>query len=143
MKLTYPSLWPRHALTGAFAAMALLVGTCNVAVAAGPTIFFSLERDTPSLSPACQARLKGTEAEYKVWEQKLGRDIFFHYHHYCFALNFMNRTPLATLKKDKRYNLGRAIGNFDYVLRHWPPKAPLRPLAESGKRQAELMIKLL
>ncbi len=83
------------------------------------------------------------KAEWDAYTARHGRAVWDHYHHYCFALNLMNRTPRATLKKDKHFNLKGAIGNFNYVLRHWPANAPLRPVAESGKRQAELMIKLL
>ena len=101
-----------------------------------------------ALPRECRSKVLGRaspqlEAEWNLYEARHGREVWLHYHHYCFALNFMNRTPLASLKKDKRYNLGRAIGNFDYVLRHWPPNTPPRPLAENGKRQAEFMIKLL
>ena len=41
--------------------------------------------------------------EWDGYSARHGRAVWDHYHHYCFALNFMNRTPLATLKKDKRY----------------------------------------
>lgn len=142
MNAMHQRLWPLHALTSAFVAMALLVSTCNVAFAAGPTIFFSLERDTPSLSPACQARLKGPEAEYKRWEQQLGREIFFHYHHYCFGKFEMNKAMTAPgLDRSSQMALYRdAVTQFDYVLYRWPKNHPL--YQESAAYKEVLLMRL-
>ncbi len=106
------------------------------------------ELEFASLPRECRSRLAEKKspqlkAEWETYTARHGPAVWDHYHHYCFALNFMNRTPLARLKKDKLFNLKGAINNFNYVLRHWPPNAPLRPLAEAGKRRAEFMTKLL
>ncbi len=95
------------------------------------------------LPQACSARFGEDKAAKGFWEQKIGRDNFLHLHHYCFGLNFINRAKFAIDKKNKVYYLNLAVGNFDYVLRHWPANSPLRPEAEAGKREAQLMIKTL
>lgn len=95
-----------------------------------------------SLPIACQARLSGDAAIKKRWEQKIGTKNFLHLHHYCFGLNFTKRASTTFKKNDKQYYAKRAIVNFDYVLSNWSADSPLRPDAESGKREAELMLKL-
>jgi tetratricopeptide (TPR) repeat protein len=53
---------------------------------------------------------------------------FLHIHHYCFALNFMNRARgMSSSNKDRKGALGAAITNFDYVLRNTQPDFYLRP----------------
>lgn len=95
------------------------------------------------LPQACHARLRGGKEEHAAWRQKIGRGNFDHLHHYCFALNYINRARFTFDKKAKRYFLQRADGNLDYVLRHWPQNSPLRPDAEAGKRQVQMMMRTL
>lgn len=98
------------------------------ALAAGPSIFFDKERDLPSLTPACQARIgKASETEYKRWERELGHEIFFHYHHYCFGVFEFNKAMLGIgLDRPARMALYRdSITQFDYVLARWPKDHPL------------------
>lgn len=142
MTSSFLSLHPHRRFTVALGAAAMLLAAGSVAVAAGPTIFFSLERDTPSLSEPCQARLKGSEAEYKRWEQQLGREIFFHYHHYCFGVFEMNKAMTSvSLDKSSQMALYRdAVTQFDYVLNRWPKEHPL--YRESAMYKQLLLIKL-
>jgi hypothetical protein len=123
------------------AVTAVLAGTCGAAVAAGETIFFSLERDTPKLSPACQARLKGSEAQYKYWEKQVGgHDIFIHYHHYCFGVFEMQKAMTSIgLDRASQMALYRdAVTQFDYVLHRWPKNHPLYQ-ESAGYKQILLM----
>lgn len=95
------------------------------------------------LPQACHARLRGSKEVYAAWQQKIGRGNFDHLHHYCFALNYINRARFTSDPKLKLYFLQRADGNFDYVLRHWPADSLLRPDAEIGKQQVQMMMRLL
>jgi len=105
------------------------------------------ERPTDSelvlLPKACEARLKGNDEVRKAWQQQIGRDNFLHLHHLCFGLNYNNRARLTFDKKRKLYFLQRAVANFDYVLTHWPADSALRPEAEAGRREAEMMLQTL
>lgn len=110
--------------------------------------FAPTDAELSALPRECRSRTAKVKSpaltvEWKMYESRLGRPVWDHYHHYCFALNFMRRTQFATLKKDKMYNLQSAINNYNYLLRHWPPNSPMRIRAESGKREAELMMKLI
>lgn len=95
------------------------------------------------LPKACDARLNGDDATKHFWDQKIGVNNFLHLHHFCFALNFMNRARFTVDKKSKRGYLNMAIQNFAYVLKNWPQDSPLRPDAESGMREAQVMLKAL
>lgn len=95
------------------------------------------------LPEACNARLNGSPEIRAAWEQRIGRDNFLHLHHYCFGLNYINRAKITFDKPLKRYFLQAAGNNFDYVLEHWPADSPLRPEAEAGKRQVEMLFRLL
>ncbi|MBU4500460.1 MAG: hypothetical protein KKG40_09660, partial [Gammaproteobacteria bacterium] len=51
---------------------------------------------------------------------------FLHIHHYCFALNFMNRARGIASVKDRQSTLGAAMTNFNYVLKYTQPGFYLR-----------------
>lgn len=92
------------------------------------------------LPPYCHARIKGNDNARKLWQQRMGREGFLHMHHYCFGLNDLNRANMTFNDKNLRsYLINRGIGNFNYVLQHWPPDFPLRNQAQLYKNQLELM----
>ena len=80
--------------------------------------------------PVCGPRLglgPNAQAKYGAYEVRYGRPIWDHYHHYCYALNFMNRQALVFNDKPaKRFDLQSAINNFDYLIVHWPANSPQR-----------------
>jgi hypothetical protein len=92
-----------------------------------------------ALPPYCYARLKGDEAEKRPWEQRMGQKQFVHLHHYCFGLNLMNRAAVELDQNARRRYLQRAAGEFNYVLKRWPPEFPLTSDAMNRKVQAEMM----
>lgn len=50
------------------------------------------------------------------WVDQLG-DGFWYSHHYCFALNYINRSYLVKSNSDRLGMLNRSINEFDYVIR--------------------------
>lgn len=92
-----------------------------------------------ALPPYCQARIRGDDSARKVWAQRIGPKNFSHLHHYCFGLNYMNRA-LSEFDTDERRRIyRRAVQQFDYVLKRWPPDFPLTSEALLQKQQAEAM----
>lgn len=124
-------------------------GALIASLHAQPRLAFApSEVEILSLPPECKVRLADKKtpamaAEWNTYQARYGRPVWDHYHHYCFALNFMNRTQSTFDKKEKRFNLQQAINNYNYLLKHWPPNGPLTPLAQTGKMRAEHMLKLL
>lgn len=132
-------------LVGHFIVFAVVLGTWSApSFAQRRDFFFNLERDTPSLPPACQARLKGTPEQRRYWEQQLGPETFMHVHHHCFGLYDLNRARLGfdLDKHQKRALYQDAVGQFDYVLKHWPKDSVLYKEAELYKQQAEAALRM-
>lgn len=101
---------------------------------AGPT-----DAEYVTLPPYCYARLEGDPQTKKIWKNRLGNNIFIHIHHYCFALNNMNRLNVVLDKRDRKGRLKSIIGDLNYVLGRWPPNHSLTQQAQALKAQAEYM----
>ena len=74
------------------------------------------------LPPFCEAKLNNNSPNKAQWSRTLGR-IFQSIHHYCFALNFVNRSYGMT-GKDRGSTLHFALDNYNYMLKdpsntHW------------------------
>jgi tetratricopeptide (TPR) repeat protein len=93
------------------------------ATAAG---FAPTQAELAALPAYCAARLNEQSDAFKSWKASMGSD-FLHIHHYCFALNFMNRARGMSSGKDKQGTLGAAMTNFEYVLKYTQPDFYLRP----------------
>lgn len=50
------------------------------------------------------------------WVDQLGEG-FWYSHHYCFALNYINRSYMVKSNSDRLGMLNRSINEFDYVIR--------------------------
>lgn len=89
----------------------------------GPT-----EAEFTNLPTYCRAKLISRigSADYRQWEGILGKD-FVHTHHYCFALNFINRYYRSRTAQDKNFNLESALNNLDYMVTHADPAYSLMP----------------
>lgn len=96
------------------------------------------------LPPYCAVKLAtaANPESLQMWEQKMGKQNWLHVHHYCFALNFMNRAKFERDPADRRYYLSSAIDNFNYVINNWDPKSQFMPAAKNYRNQAELMLKM-
>lgn len=93
------------------------------ATAAG---FAPTQAELAALPAYCAARMNEGSDAFKSWQASMGGD-FLHIHHYCFALNFMNRARGMGSGKDKQGVLGAAMTNFEYVLKYTQPGFYLRP----------------
>ncbi|OYW39351.1 MAG: hypothetical protein B7Z35_04355 [Hydrogenophilales bacterium 12-61-10] len=88
--------------------------------------FAPTQAELAALPAYCAARLNERSDAFKSWQASMGGD-FLHIHHYCFALNFMNRARGMGSGKDKQGVLGAAMTNFEYVLKYTQPGFYLRP----------------
>ena len=106
----------------------------------GPTMV-----ELTKLPPECGPKLglgPNVQAKNAAYGARYGEAVWLHYHHYCFALNFMNRQALVYGNKPaRRYDLQSAINNFNYLIAHWPANAPQRMQAIQLKRLAEMQLK--
>lgn len=91
------------------------------------------------LSPA----LRGNAELQTSWSNRIGHDCWIHMHHFCHGLKSMMRANLTFDKSDKRFYLGQAVGEFDYVLQHCPTTSPMIPEIQSQMQQAENSLKLI
>ena len=77
--------------------------------------------------------------EIQRWGSMMG-ETFHHLHHYCYGLMFFNRaTLLAREAHVRRFYLGNAIKEFDYVLQRAPQEFILLP--EVLTKKGETFIK--
>lgn len=84
---------------------------------------------TPEEAAMCEAR---------VYSRLGSRDKnTMHMHHYCSGLRMLNRAYASIGRKgDVRFNAGRAINNFDYVLEHTEKSYFMRGEVHVNKGQA-------
>lgn len=93
------------------------------------------------LPPFCSDRLqKGSSGKGVASAAQLGQGNYLHIHHYCFAVNFVNRARRARAPKDRLYNLGLAKNNYAYVINAAEPRFWMRPqiYVELGKVHLQL-----
>lgn len=79
-----------------------------------------------SLPPYCQAKLNAKSPNLETWSKYFGRDTFGALHHYCFALNYMNRS-YRKFGIEQRREVGFALNDFNYMLKAPNPKSPITP----------------
>jgi hypothetical protein len=124
--------------------LAFVYALAPVSVCAAPRLPFApTDAEVRALPVECKAKLLGTpQGLQERFERLYGAGTWEHLHHYCFALNFMNRARFALDNNEKRYDIQVAINNYDYVLSHWPHTTPLIPKVQAMKAQAEAMLKM-
>lgn len=83
--------------------------------------------DIPRMQPYCKARLvPGAMPEgWEYWIARIGEN-FKDLHHYCAALNYMNRYWSARNAKDRGYLLSIAMNNLNYMVKAEKPDFVLR-----------------
>ena len=112
---------------------------------AAPMPYEASPTEIAALPAACQVKLseqgRKDQAQQAMWSARLGANTWLHFHHYCHGLKFMNRAQFAINREDRRYFLGSAIGEFDYVLKAWPADSPLRSDAQMRKYLAQTQLR--
>jgi len=82
------------------------------------------------LPPFCKAKIghhDKNDAATNYWKGVFGPENWIHIHHYCFGVNFVNRSyrpGKARVERDA--DLRNAINNFNYVLGHTQSNFSLR-----------------
>ncbi len=98
------------------------------------------------------AALAASENDYlalKIWcieRDKLAREgrsnevishaNYAHFHHYCAAMNAMNKANVTRGKEDRRYQLGLVMSESSYVLSHSAADHPLLPAVYTLRAQS-------
>ena len=79
------------------------------------------------MPPHCVARYKAgrSSPEWNTYRDQIGSN-FNDFHHYCNALNWVNRYWGARSAKDRGYALQRAMDNFNYMVNTEKPDFALR-----------------
>jgi tetratricopeptide (TPR) repeat protein len=79
------------------------------------------------LPPYCQIRFNKPQAspEWKAWRDQIGEN-YLDIHHYCAALNFVNRYWGARTKQERGFYLKNALNNFTYLVKAEKPDFALR-----------------
>lgn len=72
------------------------------------------------LPPFCTAKLKNDAALIQIYEPEVGPQ-FANIHHYCFALNFLNRFYTDSNRDEARSYLAFALNDFNYMTQHLYP----------------------
>ncbi|MBS0510332.1 MAG: hypothetical protein JSR42_03975 [Proteobacteria bacterium] len=88
----------------------------------GPT-----DNEISALPELCAVKLRQANTpQEKAYATKYGVN-WLHMHHYCFALNFLNRGRMSGNQKDIRASLDTASREFGYVLTHVEKTFWMRP----------------
>jgi tetratricopeptide (TPR) repeat protein len=109
-------------MAGCLAAVLFLAIGFSFEAAAFP----QTEADFARLPPYCNARLRGTPEDKRLWEKKLGPD-FLHVHHYCSGLNYINHAHGTFDKKIRARLLETSLGAFQYMEDKARPSFVLMP----------------
>ena len=104
------------------------------------------ELELQVLPPYCRAKLNNDSAGNELYTRMFGND-WGHMHHYCFALNYINRYYLTTDDNARKFYVNSALGNMQYMFSHTTPGFWLRPemhtregkLLASAKRDSEAL----
>lgn len=121
----------RLPIAGFLACQLLAVGA---AIAAEP--FAPTAAEMRLLPAYCAERIKGNASGVGIpAAEQMGRANWLHIHHYCYAVNFVNRAAFTHNAKDRAAKLQEARNNYRYVIRGAEPRFPMRPqiYTELGK----------
>lgn len=120
-------------------ALSLIMGTSAYGSCAKVT-----RAELPLLPKFCQVKCElgdsRTNPQVERWAELFGWKNYIHMHHYCAALVLERRVLAASDKRQRDYELQRAVHNYDYVLKHWQPGFVLIP--EAHVRKGLLLEKL-
>ncbi len=118
---------------------ALTIAALAAATFPAVTTAANHQADYQTLKIWCIERTKWTQEGRTRAMTMATPDNYFHFHHYCAALNHMNSAYSARGKDARRYELERVIGETGYVLEHVPPDHPLLPPLYTLRGQARTL----
>lgn len=90
------------------------------------------ELDYTMLPPYCKWRLQGAPGQYEAGQRQFGIGNWDHMHHYCNALDWMNKYRRARSAQEKQFLLNNAAGDYNYMVTHSRPDFFLRPQIYMG-----------
>ena len=74
---------------------------------------------------------------YAIFGGSPGEGLFHAMHHYCWGLTHINYANLQRgSQQERRHNLERSIGEFDYVIRHSKPSDKIMPEIHTKKGES-------
>ncbi len=102
----------------------VIIPQAMAALPYGPTA-----AEVATLPAFCRAKLGDvSQAEKMAAERSLGAKNWLHFHHYCYAVNFMkNRLSSVQTSSERKSMLNVIIGNYEYVLKHAENTFWMRP----------------
>lgn len=84
--------------------------------------------DLTALPPFCKARIEPkSSAEYEAGARQFGSGNWDHMHHYCYALDWMNKYRRVRTTQEKQFVLNNVISEYNYVVTHSRPDFYMRP----------------
>ena len=94
--------------------VAMIIPQAGAELPSGP----ATKAEIAALPPLCRVKLGGSsQAEMSAAERSLGANNWLHFHHYCFAVNYLrNRLSSVRSQSDRKWMFGEIIGNYVYVL---------------------------
>lgn len=110
-----------------FAVAGLVAALCSPAMAQWNPSGTQAERAL--LPQFCLVKLKddNRSPEAQAFIRQFGFDNWLHIHHYCYALNYVNRAQKAGNARDRNSQLQLAVSDYIYVLRGTKPDFWMRP----------------
>lgn len=104
----------------------ILVGSLALAMMIPSIVMAAM--DFTALPPLCKARIEPrSSAEYEAGARQFGDGNWGHMHHYCYALDWMNKYRRARTPQEKQFTLNNVISEYNYVVTHSRPDFSMRP----------------
>jgi len=108
----------------------VLLGACLFVAGSAWALDTSFEPNASEMARMpeyCKVKFRSPQGspEWLAWRDRMGRN-FIDIHHYCAALNFMNRYWGATDARARSHYLRSALDNFSYMVKAESPDFPLR-----------------
>ena len=97
--------------------------------------------EVASLPQYCSDRLNKNRNRER-WRREFGPEIHNHLHHFCYGLIQFSRASTEFDAGERRYAAKQGIGEFNYVLKRWPPTFPLYQQAQMYQEQLQFILKL-
>ena len=103
----------------------IMIPQAGAAPPSGP----ATKAEIAKLPPLCRVKLGNvSRAEMSAAERSLGANNWLHFHHYCYAVNFLrNRLSSVRTPSDRKWMFNTIIANYAYVLENGEKTFWMRP----------------